>query len=39
VCVEPQSGPPDGVTIAPEVVEPGRPLEHHMRWTWERLGG
>jgi aldose 1-epimerase len=39
VCVEPQSGPPDGVTIAPEVVEPGVPLEHWMRWRWERLRG
>lgn len=39
VCVEPQSGPPDAVTIAPEVVDPGRPLEHHMRWRWDRLGG
>jgi aldose 1-epimerase len=38
VCVEPQSGPPDAVTIAPEVVEPGEPLEHLMRWRWERLG-
>ena len=38
ICVEPQSGPPDAVSIAPEVVEPGRPLEHHMRWRWERLG-
>jgi aldose 1-epimerase len=38
ICVEPQSGPPDAVTIAPEIVEPGRPLEHHMRWHWERLG-
>jgi aldose 1-epimerase len=38
VCVEPQSGPPDGITISPYVVEPGTPLEHHMRWRWERLG-
>ena len=38
VCVEPQSGPPDAVTIAPEVVRPGTPLVHHMRWRWERLG-
>jgi len=26
VCVEPQSGPPDGFTLQPLVVEPGRPL-------------
>lgn len=37
VCVEPQSGPPDAMTIAPQVVESGTPLEHHMRWRWERL--
>jgi aldose 1-epimerase len=39
VCVEPQSGPPDAVTIAPQVVEPGAPLVHRMRWAWERLQG
>jgi len=27
LCAEPQSGPPDGFTLAPEVVEPGRPLQ------------
>lgn len=33
-CVEPQSGPPDAFTIAPEVVMPGSPLVHSMTWTW-----
>ncbi len=37
ICVEPQSGPPDAVNGTPEVVEPGTPLAHTMRWTWERL--
>ena len=37
VCVEPQSGPPDAVTIAPDVVEPGAPMTHLMRWSWARL--
>ena len=36
VCVEPQSGPPDGVNTAPFVVEPGSPLTHTMRWRWSR---
>jgi galactose mutarotase-like enzyme len=36
VCVEPQSGPPDAVNQAPEVVEPGVPLVHTMRWSWTR---
>lgn len=38
-CVEPQSGPPDGPNLAPEVVEPGRPLTHVMRWRWTRWQG
>ena len=38
VCVEPQSGPPDAVNGTPQVVEPGSPLTHTMRWRWERLG-
>jgi aldose 1-epimerase len=36
ICVEPQSGPPDGPNQAPEVVEPGHPLTHVMRWRWTR---
>ena len=38
VCVEPQSGPPDAVNGSPEIVEPGAPLVHTMRWRWDRLG-
>ncbi|HYO42948.1 MAG TPA: hypothetical protein VES19_07075 [Candidatus Limnocylindrales bacterium] len=37
ICVEPQSGPPDAATIAPELVEPGAPMTHAMRWSWQRL--
>ena len=36
ICVEPQSGPPDGPNQAPEVVVPGAPLTHVMRWRWTR---
>ena len=36
VCVEPQSGPPDAANSGPEVVEPGAPLVHSMRWRWTR---
>jgi aldose 1-epimerase len=38
VCVEPESGPPDALNGIPEVVEPGNPLWHTMRWRWDRLG-
>jgi aldose 1-epimerase len=37
ICVEPQSGPPDAPNLAPEVIEPGRPLVHSMTWRWWRL--
>jgi galactose mutarotase-like enzyme len=33
-CVEPQSGPPDALNIAPHVVEPGAPLVAHTTWRW-----
>lgn len=43
ICVEPQSGPPDAVNLAPtaanlgpQVVHPGAPLTHTMRWRWTR---
>ncbi len=36
ICVEPQSGPPDAVNSAPEVVAPGTPMTHVMRWRWTR---
>lgn len=35
-CVEPQSGPPDGFTLAPHVLQPGETLERVMRITWRR---
>ena len=35
VCVEPQTGPPDGLTEAP-IVEPGAPMRAWMAWTWGR---
>ena len=38
ICVEPQSGPPDALNGEPDVVEPGRPMVHTMRWAWTRLG-
>ncbi|MDH4143730.1 MAG: aldose epimerase [Acidimicrobiia bacterium] len=34
VCVEAQSGPPDGVNFAPDIVEPGRPLARHLQLRW-----
>lgn len=38
VCVEPQSGPPNGLNTADhDVVEPGVPLVAAMRMTWRRL--
>ena len=33
-CVEPQSGPPDGFTLAPHIVEPNKPLIKRMTWDW-----
>ena len=35
VCVEPQTGPPDALNLAPSVVEPGRPLVATtvLRWS------
>ncbi|MCH0539832.1 aldose 1-epimerase [Streptomyces sp. MUM 203J] len=37
VCVEPQSGPPDGLNTAPRLVTPIEPLETATTWTWRRL--
>jgi aldose 1-epimerase len=38
VCVEPQTGPPDGLNTGPHaVVQPGRPLTASMSITWRRL--
>jgi aldose 1-epimerase len=37
ICVEPMTGPPNALNIAPEIVSPGRPLLGEVRWSWERL--
>ncbi|MFE7183888.1 aldose epimerase family protein [Streptomyces erythrochromogenes] len=37
VCVEPQSGPPNGINTAPRLVTPVDPLEVSTTWTWRRL--
>ncbi|HEX9259915.1 MAG TPA: hypothetical protein VF855_10300 [Acidimicrobiales bacterium] len=34
LCVEPQTGPPDGFTLHPRLIEPGRPLVATMTFTW-----
>jgi aldose 1-epimerase len=33
-CVEPQTGPPDGLTLLPYVVSPGHPLVASMTIAW-----
>jgi aldose 1-epimerase len=38
VCVEPQSGPPNGLNTAPRLVTKIDPLEIAAAWSWERLG-
>ncbi|WP_055698603.1 MULTISPECIES: aldose epimerase family protein [Streptomyces] len=37
VCVEPQTGPPDGLNTDPRLVTPIEPLETATTWTWRRL--
>ncbi|WP_434592984.1 aldose 1-epimerase [Streptomyces sp. A5-4] len=37
VCVEPQSGPPNGLNTAPQLVTPIEPLEIATTWSWRRL--
>lgn len=37
-CVEPQSGPPDGFTLAPHRLEPGERLQLEFELTWEPAG-
>nr|WP_202533571.1 aldose 1-epimerase [Streptomyces sp. SID3212] len=37
VCVEPQSGPPNGLNTAPRLVTPLEPLEVSAKWSWQRL--
>ena len=34
VCVEPQTGPPDAFNLAPEIIEPGKPLIASMTYSW-----
>jgi aldose 1-epimerase len=36
VCVEPQTGPPDGLNTHPHLVTPLEPLEATTTWTWRR---
>lgn len=33
-CVEPQSGPPDALNLAPHIVSPDAPLVVHTTWRW-----
>ncbi|MFD9427406.1 MULTISPECIES: aldose epimerase [unclassified Streptomyces] len=37
VCVEPQSGPPNGLNTTPRLVTPIDPLEIATTWSWVRL--
>lgn len=37
VCVEPQSGPPNGLNTHPRLVTPIDPLEVGSVWRWRRL--
>ena len=39
LCVEPQTAPPDAVTLDPTVVEPGEPLVVTMDWRWRGVSG
>lgn len=34
ICVEPMTGPPDALNIAPRLVEPGCPLVLRARFAW-----
>ncbi|WP_189860237.1 aldose epimerase family protein [Streptomyces poonensis] len=36
VCVEPQTGPPNGLNTHPRLVTPIDPLEATTTWTWRR---
>lgn len=37
VCVEPQSGPPNGLNTLPRFVTPIEPVEVSTTWTWRHL--
>ncbi|MGW4276946.1 aldose epimerase family protein [Streptomyces seoulensis] len=36
VCVEPQTGPPNGLNTHPRLVTPLEPLETSTTWSWRR---
>jgi len=36
-CVEPQTGPPDALNLAPNLVTPNKPLIARTWWRWELL--
>ncbi|GAA4677250.1 aldose 1-epimerase [Streptomyces chumphonensis] len=38
VCVEPQTGPPNGLNTHPRFVTPLEPLEISTTWAWRGLG-
>ncbi|MCE7080836.1 aldose 1-epimerase [Streptomyces sp. ST2-7A] len=38
VCVEPQTGPPNGLNTHPRLVTQLEPLEVTTTWSWETLG-
>jgi len=31
ICIEPQSGPPDGFNLEPQIITPKTPLSRYMR--------
>jgi aldose 1-epimerase len=37
LCVEPQTGPPDGLNTTPRLVTPLEPLEATTTWSWRAL--
>ena len=37
ICVEPQSGPPNGLNTAPRLVTAIDPLEASTTWSWRRI--
>jgi aldose 1-epimerase len=39
ICVEAQSGPPNGLNTTPELVTKIEPLEMTAAWSWRRLEG
>jgi galactose mutarotase-like enzyme len=39
LCVEPQSGPPDGPNTDPQPARPGAPVSASTVWAWQELDG